>query len=40
MIKALNGEFKRVLFILSEPEHVPDGDSTREIIPVFCYTDV
>ncbi len=40
MIKALNGEFKRVSFILSEPEHVPDGDSTREIIPVFCYTDV
>ncbi len=40
MIKALNGEFKRISFILSEPEHVPDGDSTREIIPVFCFTEV
>ena len=40
IIKELNGDLKRVSFVLTEPEDVSDETGKNAAIPVFCYTDV
>ncbi|GBD99475.1 hypothetical protein BMS3Abin07_01512 [bacterium BMS3Abin07] len=39
-IKEAHKEFKRISFILTEPEHVTGNASSRASIPVFCLADV
>lgn len=39
-IKETHKEYKRISFVLSEPEHITDRSSAKSGIPVFCLLDV